>query len=259
MSHREHGDYGDERLTVSPAAPRTPLSSPRGGPAPWDPFGHPLPADRHGASLPLLRFVVVSLVVFTVISIGVSVMRISQYTARRGLDLSSVRSVSELQRRRAEREKSGPAFTVVPRQFPVRNDDLTPLQTIALLRMASSTMCRGMAINMLGDVQDKPALSDYRRLVELKMAAEPAEDSRWHTITVHGETEARIIAQIEARQRGIHLLVEGSNFGAQASYRCTCGEWSASYQRGTFTASNASLGFQRHLMKIDAQRRGETG
>lgn len=180
-------------------------------------------------------------------------MGIYSYSTRRHAGLSGVKSVEQLQRQFTDR-RSGPAFTVVARQEPQRTDDLSPLQTIALLRMADSTMCRGVAINMLGEVQDKPSRFDYARLVALKMAKAPCEGECWHKTTVHGETEARVIARIEARKRDIHLMIDNGNYGAQAGFSCTCGKWSASIQRGTYTNSNASLRFSQHLARVEEAR-----
>jgi hypothetical protein len=181
-------------------------------------------------------------------------MGLRQYTARRSLDLSSVRSISELERRRAERERIGPAFAVVAPREPERNDGLSELQTIALLRMADSTMCRGIAVHLQVDVQDRPQWSDYRALVARGFAVPPEGDERWHRASVMGASEARRIAMIEARRRGIHFLCEGVNYGSQALYRCSCGKWSISRTRGPQAYDRAQRAFVNHMIRAAGDR-----
>ena len=124
--------------------------------------------------------------------------------------------------------------------------ELSDLQTVALLRMNRSTLCRGIATHMANECQDKPSVFDYRVLVAHGLCYKP-DGERWHSITPKGSRLATDIAKAKAKQLGIHIMIEGGHVGAQAEYSCTCGKWNVGYRRGQFTSSNALRGWSMHV------------
>ena len=77
--------------------------------------------------------------------------------------------------------------------------ELTDLQTVALLRMQNSTLCRGIATHIQNECQDKPSRFDYVPLVAHGLARRPAEGERWHTITPKGSRFATDLARAKAK------------------------------------------------------------
>ena len=135
--------------------------------------------------------------------------------------------------------------------------ELTTLQTIALLKMNRSTLCRGIATHLSNDAQDIPSQFDYRALVAHGLCYRP-DGEKWHSITPKGAALAIKIARAKAKELGIHLMIEGGNVGATASYSCACGKWSAAYQRGQFTQSNALRGWSMHVAAASPTAQAES-
>jgi len=136
--------------------------------------------------------------------------------------------------------------------------ELSNLQTIALLRMVHSTLCRGIATHLQNECQDKPSRFDYVPLVAHGLARRPAEGEKWHSITPKGSRFATEIAKAKAKELGIHIMIEGGHVGAQAEYSCTCGKWNVGYRRGQFTSSNALRGFGFHVAQASPTAQAES-
>lgn len=136
--------------------------------------------------------------------------------------------------------------------------ELSTLQSIALLRMNRSTLCRGIATHLQNECQDTPSRFDYLPLVAHGLARRPAEGERWHTITPKGSRFATDLARVKAKEIGIHIMIEGGNIGSIASFTCTCGKWTGSYQRGIRTATNAYHGWVKHVAKESQTRKAES-
>lgn len=136
--------------------------------------------------------------------------------------------------------------------------ELSTLQTIALLRMKRSTLCRGIATHLQNECQDTPSRFDYVPLVAQGFARRPAEGERWHTITPKGSRFAADLARAKAKELGLHILIEGGHVGAQAEYSCTCGKWNVTYRRGQFTSSNALRGWSRHVAQASPTAQAES-
>jgi hypothetical protein len=135
--------------------------------------------------------------------------------------------------------------------------DLTTMQTIALLRMRCSTLCRGIATHLQNEVQDTPSAFDYRGLVAYGLCYKP-DGERWHQITAAGIVCADKIAIAKAQELRIHIMREGGNHGPIASYTCTCGRWTGSFQRGAHTERNAYANWLRHVAKESPTKEAES-
>jgi len=135
--------------------------------------------------------------------------------------------------------------------------ELSELQTVALLRMNRSTLCRGIATHMANECQDKPSVFDYRVLVAHGFSYKP-DGERWHSITPKGSLFATDLARAKAKELGIHIMIEGGYVGAQAEYSCTCGKWNVGYRRGQFTSSNALRGWSLHVAKASPTAQAES-
>lgn len=165
-----------------------------------------------------------------------------------GLSLSELhsagRSISALER--LFRPESIKASALVAAESEP-HIELSTLQTIALLRMNRSTLCRGIATHLQNEVQDKPSRFDYVPLVAHGFAKRPAEGEKWHSITAKGSRRADEIARAKAKELGIHIMLPGGFTGAQQSFSCTCGKWNVCYPRGLHTDSNALRGWSMHV------------
>lgn len=214
----------------------------RGGLAPWPSSFSPM----HEVKATAFQFQCCEVVFVT----GVNVMRISLQTKLRSAGLS-IDAMDRLFR--PESVKASMAAAAIAE--PVI--ELSTLQTIALLKMNRSTLCRGIATHLASDAQDMPSLFDYRALTAHGLCYRP-EGEKWHSITPKGAALAAKIARAKARELGIHLMIEGGNEGATASYSCTCGKWSGAYQRGQFTQSNALRNWSRHVAQASPTAKAES-
>lgn len=136
--------------------------------------------------------------------------------------------------------------------------ELSDLQTVALLRMNRSTLCRGIATHLQNECQDKPSRFDYVPLVAHGLARRPADGERWHSITPKGSRLATEIAKAKAKELGIHIMLPGGFTGAQQDFSCTCGKWNVCYRRGVHTDSNALHGWARHVAKASPTAQAES-
>jgi len=136
--------------------------------------------------------------------------------------------------------------------------ELSNLQTIALLRMVHSTLCRGIATHLQNECQDKPSRFDYVPLVAHGLARRPAEGKRWHTITPKGARFSTDLAPAKAKELSIHIMLPGGFTGAQQYFSCTCGKWNVCYRRGVHTDSNALHGWARHVAKASPTAQAES-
>jgi hypothetical protein len=170
------------------------------------------------------------------------------------LNYSGARSIAALDREfHPERVKEEIAFETPAEPL----FELSTMQTIALLRMRCSTLCRGIATHLQNEVQDSPSAFDYRGLVAYGLCYKPA-DERWHQITAAGIVLADKIALTKARELRIHIMREGGNHGPIASFTCTCARWTGSFQRGVKTDRNAYNTWLRHVAKESPTKAAES-
>jgi hypothetical protein len=169
------------------------------------------------------------------------------------LNYSGVRSIAALNREFHPERMKEEIFEAKPEPAL----ELSTMQTIALLRMRCSTLCRGIAAHLQNEVQDAPSAFDYRGLVAYGLCYKP-EGERWHQITAAGIVLADKIAITKARELRIHIMREGSNHGPIASFTCTCGRWTGSFQRGVNTDRNAYANWLRHVAKESPTKEAES-
>lgn len=171
------------------------------------------------------------------------------YRVRSMSRATSPRSIAMLQRKYHDDADHG--LKVIPPEERVRpGNDLTPMQTLALLQMMNSTLARGVATKLASSqgIQARPGLADY---CELGRRGLCERLSQYHELTHEGSKVAKAVLQRYCADLDVHVVqleqITGEGRDRRSFYRCSCGCWSRNLQGvGWITESRARNQFHEH-------------
>ena len=131
-------------------------------------------------------------------------------------------------------------------------DDLSTLQTLALLQMMNSTLARGVATKLAANegVQGRPSTADYCELSR-RFLCERLPGAQYHELTFEGAKLAKAVLARLCQDLDVHMLqleqVTGEGRDRRSFYRCSCGCWSRNLQGvGWITEGRARNQFHEH-------------
>lgn len=176
-----------------------------------------------------------------------------------GVNVMSRLRMSELQNANRSVEALRAYFDTGPKQprlpLPPPFDPMTLslMQQAAMMLMHESYFNRTVYRRLLEDSQDKPALQDFKTLVNLGFAKKRASE-KWHNLTAGGAVIARELEKRLCQSLDIHAMLGPFGSGETVSFSCPCG-WRTSVRNSGSAPGNARASFHRHHATAEGMRK----